>query len=193
MVASPTASSAHVRRVRGRKKARSAVRSRATHSPFAARRVACPPERAVSFVRAAFAFQVRLAAAAPPLKKSRVVRPSVSAPSRAVRPPVFAASLAVRLTRVFPGVSPPAAPGTGLPAYLGIRIVEMAPGRLVAAMDVRAELLTPFGALHGGVMAGLVDHALGCVLYPLMERGQWAATTEFKLNYLAPVRAGTVV
>ena len=82
---------------------------------------------------------------------------------------------------------------TGLPAYLGIRIVEMAPGRLVAAMDVREELLTPFGALHGGVMAGLVDHALGCVLYPLMERGQWAATTEFKLNYLAPVRAGTVV
>ena len=41
-------------------------------------------------------------------------------------------------------------------------------------------------------MAGLVDHTLGCVLYPLMERGQWAATTEFKLNYLAPVTAGTL-
>jgi len=82
---------------------------------------------------------------------------------------------------------------TGLPAYLGIRIVELTPGRLVAAMDVRDDLLTPFGTLHGGVMAGLVDHALGCVLYPLMERGQWAATTEFKLNYLAPVRGGTIV
>ena len=81
---------------------------------------------------------------------------------------------------------------TGLPAYLGARIVEMTPGRLVARMDVRAELLTPFGALHGGVMAGLVDHALGCVLYPLMERGQWAATTEFKLNYLRAVRGGTL-
>src|SRR3989442_8747576 len=69
----------------------------------------------------------------------------------------------------------------------------MTPGRLVAAMDVREELLTPFGTMHGGVMAGLVDHALGCVLYPLMQRGQWAATTEFKLNYLAPVRGGTVV
>ena len=34
---------------------------------------------------------------------------------------------------------------------------------------------------------------LGCVLYPLMQRGQWAATTEFKLNYLAPVRGGTLV
>src|SRR5438132_6386009 len=82
---------------------------------------------------------------------------------------------------------------TGLPGYLGVRFVEITAGRLVAAMDVRDELLTPFGTLHGGVMAGLVDHALGCVLYPLMERGQWAATTEFKLNYLAPVRGGTIV
>jgi uncharacterized protein (TIGR00369 family) len=82
------------------------------------------------------------------------------------------------------------AQATGLPGYLGIRFVEMTPGRLVATMTVRDELLTPFKTLHGGVMAGLVDHVLGCVLYPLMPRGQWAATTEFKLNYLAPVFAG---
>jgi len=82
---------------------------------------------------------------------------------------------------------------TGLPSYLGVRIVDLGPGRLVATMDVRAELLTPFGTIHGGVMAGLVDHVLGCVLYPLMQRGQWAATTEFKLNYLAPVRGGTLI
>jgi uncharacterized protein (TIGR00369 family) len=78
----------------------------------------------------------------------------------------------------------------GLPSYLGVRFVEMTAGRLVATMTVRDELLTPFKTLHGGVMAGLVDHVLGCVLYPLMPRGQWAATTEFKLNYLAPVFGG---
>src|SRR5689334_2018208 len=78
----------------------------------------------------------------------------------------------------------------GLPGYLGVRFTEMTPGRLVATLPVRDELLTPFKTLHGGVMAGLVDHVLGCVLYPLMPRGQWAATTEFKLNYLAAVRAG---
>lgn len=80
----------------------------------------------------------------------------------------------------------------GLPDYLGVRFLEMTAGRLVAEMDVRDELLTPFGTLHGGVMAGLVDHVLGCVLYPLMPRGQWAATTEFKLNYLAAVKGGTL-
>lgn len=81
----------------------------------------------------------------------------------------------------------------GLPKFLGVEIVEFTPGRLVAELKVRDDFLTPFGNIHGGIMAGLVDHVLGCVLYPLMKRGQWAATTEFKINYLAPVRSGTVV
>jgi len=84
-----------------------------------------------------------------------------------------------------------AAPG-GLPGYLGIRFESLTAGRLVASMAVREELLTPLGAMHGGVMAGFVDHTLGCVLYPLMKRGQWAATTEFKLNYLRAVKSGTL-
>jgi uncharacterized protein (TIGR00369 family) len=81
---------------------------------------------------------------------------------------------------------------TGLPKYLGVSFTSLTPGRLIATMPVRDELITPMGSLHGGVMAGLVDHVLGCVMYPLMKRGQWAATTEFKLNYLAAVKAGTL-
>ena len=83
------------------------------------------------------------------------------------------------------------APG-GLPGYLGIRFQELTAGRLIATMKARDELVTPMGAVHGGVMAGFVDHTLGCVLYPLMKRGQWAATTEFKLNYLRAVKTGTL-
>ena len=81
---------------------------------------------------------------------------------------------------------------TGLPGYLGIRFVEMSPGRLVATMAVRDELLTPFKNVHGGVISAVCDHVLGCVCYPVMKRGQWAATTEFKLNLLAPVTQGTI-
>ena len=82
--------------------------------------------------------------------------------------------------------------GGGLPQWLGIRLRGMTPGRLLASMEVRPELITPMGAIHGGVMAGFVDHCLGCVLYPLMNPGQWAATTEFKLNYLRAVKGGTL-
>ncbi|HEY2813057.1 MAG TPA: PaaI family thioesterase [Acidimicrobiales bacterium] len=81
---------------------------------------------------------------------------------------------------------------TGLPEYLGIRTVDVGPGTMVAELDVRAELLNPFGTAHGGVLAALVDHVLGAVLYPVIPRGAWAATTEFKLNLLAPVRDGVL-
>jgi uncharacterized protein (TIGR00369 family) len=81
----------------------------------------------------------------------------------------------------------------GLPKYLGISLDAFEPGRLTASMDAREDLVTVMGAIHGGVMAGFVDHVMGCVLYPLMKRGQWAATTEFKLNYLAAVKQGRLL
>lgn len=81
----------------------------------------------------------------------------------------------------------------GLPKFLGCTVTELAPGRLKARLPVRNELLTPIGNLHGGVLAGFVDHILGVVLYPVMKPGQWAATTEFKLNYLAPIKDGVLL
>lgn len=81
----------------------------------------------------------------------------------------------------------------GLPGYLGVVFADFQPGRLRAEMEVRPELLTPFGNMHGGVLAALCDHVLGCVCYPHMAKGQWAATTEFKVNYLVPVSEGMVV
>jgi uncharacterized protein (TIGR00369 family) len=86
----------------------------------------------------------------------------------------------------------PATAGGGLAQFLGIAHTEVGAGVLRARVAVRAELLTPFGNLHGGVLAALCDHVLGSVLYPVIERGAWAATTEFKLNYLAPVTTGNL-
>ncbi len=80
----------------------------------------------------------------------------------------------------------------GLPGFLGLRVVHVGPGELDVELDVRSDLLTPFGNLHGGVIAALCDHVLGTVCYPVIPRGSWAATTEFKLNYLAPVTTGSL-
>ena len=80
----------------------------------------------------------------------------------------------------------------GLPDFLGLRTVAVGPGTMTAEIDVRPDLLNPFGSLHGGVLSALVDHVLGAVLYPLIPPGTWAATTEFKLNLIAPVREGTL-
>ena len=82
--------------------------------------------------------------------------------------------------------------GGGLPKYLGIELVRFAPGKLWCRATVGDELLTPLGNLHGGAVAAIVDHVTGVVVYPLMKPGQWAATTEIKTNYIAPVKAGAV-
>lgn len=82
--------------------------------------------------------------------------------------------------------------GGGLPVYLGFELCDAGPGFMIGRFAVRDELLTPFGNMHGGVLSAFCDHLLGCVCYPAMKPGQWAATTEFKINLTAPVSTGTV-
>lgn len=84
-------------------------------------------------------------------------------------------------------------PPDGLPGYLGIETLDVAAGRMRARLKVRDELKNPFGSLHGGVLSALVDHVLGAVLYPVITPGSWAATTEFKLNLVKPIRTGELV
>jgi uncharacterized protein (TIGR00369 family) len=83
--------------------------------------------------------------------------------------------------------------GGGLPDYLGIRTTDVGPGTMTAELDIRPELLNPFGSVHGGVLAALTDHVLGAVLYPVISKGAWAATTQLNLNFTAAVKAGTLV
>ena len=80
----------------------------------------------------------------------------------------------------------------GLSAFLGLETLELGPGRMRCGLDVRPDLMNPFGTMHGGVVSALVDHVLGAVCYPVIAKGAWAATTEFKLNLVAPVREGRV-
>ena len=95
--------------------------------------------------------------------------------------------------KVAAGMQGSAAAAGGLATFLAIEHVELEAGSLHARVAVRDDLLTPFGNLHGGVLAALCDHVLGTVLYPVIPRGAWAATTEFKINYLAAVKKGTLV
>ena len=60
----------------------------------------------------------------------------------------------------------------GLPGYLGLELVNFDVAKLWARATIRDELLTPFGTAHGGVVAAIVDHVTGVVVYPLMKPGQ---------------------
>ena len=78
----------------------------------------------------------------------------------------------------------------GVDGFLGIVVTEIGPGRLVAEMEVTKDLITIMGTMHGGCLSAMCDHVLGVVMYPVMPPDHWAATTEFKINLLAPVTTG---
>ncbi len=86
----------------------------------------------------------------------------------------------------------PATGQGGIVEFLGFEITDAGPGTMEAKMVVRDELITAFGNMHGGVLSAFCDHLLGCVCYPAMQKGQWAATTEFKVNLTRPVSKGVV-
>ena len=79
---------------------------------------------------------------------------------------------------------------SGIDGFLGVVVTDVAPGKLTAEMEVTPQLMTMMGNMHGGCLSALCDHVLGTVMYPVMPQGYWAATTEFKINLIAPVTKG---
>ena len=75
----------------------------------------------------------------------------------------------------------------GLMSHLGMRFVEVGPDRVVAELDVRGELATIGGAVHGGTLMALADTA-GAAGTAAM--GLRTETLESKTNFFAAAMAG---
>ena len=72
----------------------------------------------------------------------------------------------------------------------GVNSVAIGKGReLKITFDVNEMLMNPQGALHGGVMATVMDISMGHLLNKAFGNG---ATIEMKVQYLRPVREGNV-
>lgn len=71
----------------------------------------------------------------------------------------------------------------------GMTLSVPAPGQAEYRMLIRDDHLSSPGTAHGGVLAGLMDAALGAAALTLaFTGGDFVSTVEFKLNYLYPVR-----
>jgi uncharacterized protein (TIGR00369 family) len=81
---------------------------------------------------------------------------------------------------------------TGLMAHLGMRFVEVGPDRVVAELDVRSELATVGGALHGGTLMAFADTIGAAGTAVNLLPGQNTATIESKTNFFAAARSGVV-
>ncbi len=74
----------------------------------------------------------------------------------------------------------------GIAQNLDFKLIE--PGSIEYVLKVQKEHLATPLAIHGGVLAALMDAVLGvAALSKSCESGQLVSTVEFKINYLAPV------
>ena len=80
----------------------------------------------------------------------------------------------------------------GLVRHLGIRFVETGKDRVVAELDIRPELLTTTGALHGGTLMAFADTIGAAGTVANLAPGQSTATLESKTNFFAAAFAGVV-
>ena len=69
--------------------------------------------------------------------------------------------------------------------------IDVGESRLEVA--VREKHLQPFGFVHGGVYASLVDAAAFWAVYPQIDEELGLTTVEMKLNYLAPASKGLLI
>jgi uncharacterized protein (TIGR00369 family) len=81
---------------------------------------------------------------------------------------------------------------SGLVKHLGIRLVETEKDRVVAELEIRPELLTTTGALHGGTLMAFADTVGAAGTVVNLAQGQSTATLESKTNFFAAARSGTV-
>ncbi|MGZ8259345.1 MAG: PaaI family thioesterase [Caldimonas sp.] len=79
------------------------------------------------------------------------------------------------------------------PGLMGIRLVALAPDRVDAEMEVRSDLCTVGGILHGGATMAFADTlgAVGTVLN--LAPGTRTTTTDSSTKFIAGARSGTTV
>ena len=79
------------------------------------------------------------------------------------------------------------------PGLLGMRIVEAMPDRVVAELDVRPDLCTTGGILHGGAYMAFADTlgALGTILN--LPQGKRTTTTDSSTKFIGAARVNTTV
>ena len=82
-------------------------------------------------------------------------------------------------------------PPPPIAVLMGMWIAEVSEGRVVFAAEPAEYHYNPLGTVHGGVMATLLDSALGCAVQSMLLAGTSYTTLELKVNYLRPVTTKT--
>jgi uncharacterized protein (TIGR00369 family) len=76
-------------------------------------------------------------------------------------------------------------------ALLGITMDSVEPGRVSMMLPPGEHLHGPFGEVHGGMIATLLDSVMGCSVHSTLKRGRFYTTIEIKVNFMRAITAAT--
>jgi uncharacterized protein (TIGR00369 family) len=74
---------------------------------------------------------------------------------------------------------------------LGYDVVEVESGRVVITLDPTGAHLNPWGTVHGGLTATLLDSCMGLAIQSMLEKGVGSTTLEFKISLVRAITLET--
>lgn len=84
-----------------------------------------------------------------------------------------------------------AIPAPPMCELLGFRLVEAEHGRAAFEGTPGFQHYNPFGVVHGGLAATMLDSALGCAVHSTLPAGDGFTTLEFKVNLVRAISKNT--
>lgn len=77
---------------------------------------------------------------------------------------------------------------------LSMKLVDAGPGYSVLEIDLAKKHLQPYGKVHGGVFASIIDAAaFWSVYFGIEDQAAGLTTVDLKLNCLAPAVSGKLI
>ena len=76
---------------------------------------------------------------------------------------------------------------------LGFELVDLKPGEATVKLLMRDELRQPYGILHGGATASLIDTATAFAVISVLDENEKATTVDLTVHYLRPLTSGAAI
>jgi uncharacterized protein (TIGR00369 family) len=77
--------------------------------------------------------------------------------------------------------------------HMSMTVKEIGIGFSVVELKVDTEHLNPFGGIHGGAYASIIDTAAYWATYCEIGEGVGLISIDLKIDYLAPINEGTIL
>jgi len=89
------------------------------------------------------------------------------------------------------GIAIGALPLNTIAQTLGYDVVEAESGRVAITLDPTVAHLNPWGTVHGGLAATLLDSCMGLAIQSMLEKGVESTTLEFKISLVRAITLET--